>query len=67
MSDGMSEAYGQRPITKKINKNVSIDIDVQRNAIRIINNLDDSNEVEIKVKTLYKIVKKVEEVLNDNE
>lgn len=67
MSDGMSEAYGKRVVTKKINKNVSVDIDIMRNAIRISNNLDSKNCVELKVKTLYKIVKKVQEVLDGEE
>lgn len=65
MSDGMTEAYRRRVITKKINKNIAIDIDLQRKAVRIINKLDGSNEVELKIKTLNTIMATVNEVLDD--
>lgn len=65
MSDGMTEAFGRKVVTKKINKNVSIDIDLRTKAVRISNQLDGNNEVEIKLKTLNKIHEKVNEVLND--
>lgn len=63
----MSEAYGRRVVTKKVNKNVSVDIDLKNKAIRITNSLDAENEVEIKLKTLQKIVEVVHGVLDDNE
>jgi hypothetical protein len=61
----MTEAFGRKVVTKKINKNVSIDIDLRTKAVRISNQLDGNNEVEIKLKTLSKIYEKVNEVLND--
>lgn len=67
MSDGMSEAYGSRTVYKKINKNVFVEIDKRRKALRITNTLDSSNEVEIKIKTLRKILAVVEEVMDDDE
>jgi len=67
MSDGMTEAFGRQVITKKINKNVSIDIDLRTRAVRISNHLDGDNQVEIKAKTLNKILEKVNEVLDVNE
>lgn len=65
MSDGMSEAYGLRTIYKKINKNVYIELDVRRKALRIVNTLDEHSEVEIKLKTLRKIAEKVDELLDE--
>lgn len=65
MSDGMTEAYGQRVIHKKINKNVYIEVDKSRRALRIVNKLDDHSEVEIKIKTLLKIVEALEDVVNE--
>ncbi|NDG26420.1 MAG: hypothetical protein EB120_04495 [Proteobacteria bacterium] len=64
MSDGMTEAYRRHPITKKVNKNVSIDIDKKNKAIRIMNNLNNADGVEIKLKTLQKIVEIVNETVN---
>ncbi|NBW20201.1 MAG: hypothetical protein EBR82_70755 [Caulobacteraceae bacterium] len=63
MSDGMTEAYRRHPITKKVNKNVSIDIDKKNKAIRIMNNLNNEDGVEIKLKTLEKIVEIVNETM----
>lgn len=65
MSDGMTEAFRRLAEHRKINKNVYIEIDKKRKALRIVNTLDGHNEVEIKVKTLLKIVEKLQEVLND--
>jgi len=65
MSDGMTEAYRRVIVTKKINKNIVIDIDLQRKAVRIINKLDGANEVELKIKTLNTIMATVNEVLDD--
>lgn len=66
MSDGMSEAYGKRAVRKKINKNVYIDVDLGSKAVRIVNKLDDHNEVEIKITTLRKIVDAIGDVLDDH-
>jgi ribosomal protein L9 len=66
MSDGMTEAYRHTVIRRKINKNVSIDIDLKRKAIRIMNNLDGHGEVEVKLKTLQKIVEQLTKVLENN-
>lgn len=63
MSDGMTEAYRRQPITKKVNKNVSIDIDKKNKAIRIMNNLNNEDGVEIKLKTLKKIIDIVNETM----
>lgn len=67
MSDGMTEAYRKRPITRKVNKHVYIDIDLKSEAVRISNTLDDLNEVEIKIGTLKKILKIVNETIKSKE
>lgn len=67
MSDGMTEAFRRKVVRKKINKNVSIDIDLTSKAVRITNSLDGKNAVEVKIKTLGKIATAVEQALLDNE
>lgn len=67
MSDGMSEAYRRRTVRKKVNKNVSLDIDFTSKAIRITNLLDGDNAVEIKIKTLNRILEIVNETMQTKE
>lgn len=67
MSDGITEAYRKTVITKKINKHVSVDIDLRSEAIRISNSIDDLNEVEVKIGTLKKILKIVNETMKSKE
>lgn len=65
MSDGMTEAYRRTTEHRKINKNVYIEVDKDRKALRIVNTLDGHSEVQIKIKTLRKIVEKVEAALDE--
>lgn len=62
----MSEAYGNRAIRRKINKNVYIDVDLRSNAVRIVNKLDSHNEVEIKITTLRKVVDAIGDIIDEH-